>query len=113
IVRALSKLDKEETEISVDSLSSAIEDDARASELLARLMITEEVESFDDALAQADSCLNALRLMKLDRHIDELSSEIAEAERAGDAELRDRLALELLEFSRQRGGYLMQSQPRT
>ena len=106
IFRALSKLDKEETEISFDSLSSAIEDDARASELLARLMITGEVESFDDALAQADSCLNALRLMKLDRHIDELSSEIAEAERAGEAERRDRLSLQLLELSRQRSGFL-------
>ena len=106
IFRALSKLDKEETEISFDSLSSAIEDDAGASELLARLMITGEVESFDDALAQADSCLNALRLMKLDRHIDELSSEIAEAERAGEAERRDRLSLQLLELSRQRSGFL-------
>ena len=106
IFRALSKLDKEETEISFDSLSSAIEDDARASELLARLMITGEVESFDDALAQADSCLNALRLMKLDRHIDELSSEIAEAERAGEAERRDRLSIQLLELSRQRSGFL-------
>jgi DNA primase len=110
IFQALLQLDKEEREISFDSLSAATAHDARSSELLARLMISEQTESFDDALAQADSCLNALRLLKLDRHIDELSSEIAEAERAGEAEKRDRLSMELLELSKQRGGFLAQAQ---
>ena len=113
IFRALVSLDEADQEVGFDSLSSATADDPSANELLARLMMTETLESFDESLAAADSCLNALRLMKLDRHIDELSSELAEAERAGDAELRDRLALELLEFSKQRGEYLMQAQPRT
>lgn len=113
IFRALVSLDEADQEVGFDSLSSATADDPSANELLARLMMTESLESFDESLAAADSCLNALRLMKLDRHIDELSSELAEAERAGDAELRDRLALELLEFSKQRGEYLMQAQPRT
>src|SRR5256714_12308614 len=106
ILSTLAKLDEQEREISFDSLSSAMADDAPANELLARLMITEEVESFDDALAQANSCLNALRLMKLDRHIDELTSEIAEADRAGEAERRDRLSMELLDLSKRRGTYL-------
>ena len=113
IFRALVSLDEADQEVGFDSLSSATAEDPAANELLARLMMTESLESFDESLAAADSCLNALRLMKLDRHIDELSSELAEAERAGDAELRDRLALELLEFSKQRGDYLMQAQPRT
>jgi DNA primase len=113
IFRALVSLDEADKEVGFDSLSTATADDPSASELLARLMMTETMESFDESLSAADSCLNALRLMKLDRHIDELSSELAEAERAGDAELRDRLALELLEFSKQRGEYLMQAQPRT
>jgi DNA primase len=113
IFRALVSLDEADKEVGFDSLSTATADDPQASELLARLMMTETMESFDESLAAADSCLNALRLMKLDRHIDELSAELAEAERAGDAELRDRLALELLEFSKQRGEYLMQAQPRT
>ena len=64
---------------------------AATGELLARLMIAEPIESFDEALTHADSCLNALRLMKLDREIDELSSQVAEAERAGEAEKRDSL----------------------
>jgi DNA primase len=112
LFRAVVSLDEADQEVGFDSLSAATADDPSASELLARLMMTESLESFDESLAAADSCLNALRLMKIDRHIDELSSELAEAERSGDAELRDRLAHELLEFSKQRGEYLMQAQPR-
>lgn len=110
IFRALVSLDKEDQEVGFDSLSEATADDAQAGELLARLMMTETAESFDESLAAADSCLDALRLMKLDRRIDELSSEIAEADRAGDSERRDRLAMEKLELSKQRGGFLAQAQ---
>ena len=87
-------------------MSAETADNPSAGELLARLLIAESTESFDEAMAQADSCLNALRLMKLDRQIDELSSEVAEAERAGEAERRDKLSLQLLELSKQRGSYL-------
>jgi len=109
IFRALVKLDQEESEISFDSLSEATTDDPQASELLARLMMDEPAESFDDSLAQADSCLNALHLMKLDRRIEEMASEIAEADRAGDEERRDRLAMEKLELSKRRGSFLHQA----
>jgi len=109
IFRALVKLDQEESEISFDSLSEATTDDPKASELLARLMMDEPAESFDDSLAQADSCLNALYLMKLDRRIEEMASEIAEADRAGDGERRDRLAMEKLELSKRRGSFLHQA----
>ena len=68
------------------------------------------VTSFDDARSQADSCLDALRLMKIDRQIDELSSEIAEAERAGETERRDQLSLQLLKLSKQRSNFLPQAQ---
>lgn len=106
IFRALGKLNEDEREVSFDSLSAETADEPSASELLARLMLTEPIENFDEAMAQADSCLNALRLMKLDRQIDELSSEVAEAERAGEAEKRDRLSLQLLELSKQRNSFL-------
>src|SRR6185295_17688529 len=78
VFRALIELSNEEAEISFDRLNEATAGDAQANEVLARLMMTEPGESFDEALAQADSCLNALRLLKLDRYIDELTSEIAE-----------------------------------
>ena len=109
IFRALVKLDQEESEISFDSLSEMTTDDPKASELLARLMMDEPAESFDDSLTQADSCLNALHLMKLDRRIEEMASEIAEADRAGDEERRDRLAMEKLELSKRRGSFLHQA----
>jgi replicative DNA helicase len=108
IFSALVKLDQEESEVSFDSLSEATADESQASELLARLMMDEQSESFDDSLAQADSCLNALHLMKLDRRIEEISAEIAEADRAGDGERRDRLAMEKLELSKRRGAFLHQ-----
>ena len=110
VFRALIELSNEEAEISFDRLNEATAGDAQANEVLARLMMTEPGESFDEALAQADSCLNALRLLKLDRYIDELTSEIAEAERAGQADKRDRLSMKLLELSKQRGGYLPPAQ---
>ena len=113
IIRGLRKLNEDESEVSFDSLSAETEDDPSSGELLARLMIAEPIESFDEALTQADSCLDALRLMKLDREIDELSSEVAEAERAGEAERRDRLSLKLLELSKQRNSFLPQAQSRS
>jgi len=106
---ALVKLDQEQGEVGFDSLSQATADDPSASELLARLMMNEQAESFDESVAQAEACLDALRLMKLDRRIDELRSEVAEAERAGDDKRRDGLAVELLKLSKQRGTFLPQA----
>jgi DNA primase len=111
IFRALVTLDKEDQEVGFDSLSEATADDPHAGELLARLMMTDAtVESFDESQTAADRCLNALRLMKLDRRIDELSSEMTDAERAGDGERRDRLYLEFLELSKQRSDFLPPAQ---
>ena len=53
--------------------------------------------------------MNALHLMKLDRRIEEMASEIAEADRADDSERRDRLAMEKLELSKRRGSFLHQA----
>ena len=69
-------------------------------------MMNEPAESFDESLADANSCLDALRLIKLDRDIDEISSRIAEADRAGENELRDQLAMKKLQLSKQRGSFL-------
>jgi DNA primase len=106
IFRALVSLGKEEKEITFDSLSEATADDTAAAEFLPRLMIHETAESFDESLADANRCLDALRLMKLDRDIEELSARIAEADRAGDEKLRDRLAMEKLELTKRRKNFL-------
>src|SRR5437660_6670275 len=110
IFRALVGLDQKDQEVGFDSLSVATADDPQAGELLLRLMMTETTESFDELLTAADSCLNALRVTKLDRDIDELGSELAEAERAADAEKLNRLAMEQLELKKRRGALLARSQ---
>ena len=110
LFRAITKLNEDESEINFDSLSAETADSPAVGELLARLMLADGIENFDEALTQADSCVDALRLMKLDRQIDELSSEVAEAERAGEAERRDQLSLQLLELSKQRASFLPPAQ---
>jgi DNA primase len=110
IFRALLSLDAEDEEVE-DSLSKAVADDPHATELLNRLRMTETTtESFDESLTAADSCLNALRLTQLDRDIDELGSELAEAERAADGDKLNRLAMEQLELKKKRGALLARSQ---
>jgi DNA primase len=106
IFQAIAALGKEDKEISFDSLSEATADNSMAAEFLPRLMMNEPAESFDESLADANSCLNALRLMKLDREIDELSAQIADADRLGENEARDRLAMKKLELSKQRNTFL-------
>jgi replicative DNA helicase len=110
LFRAIAKLNEEESEINFDSLSAETADSPAVGELLARLMLADGIENFDEALEQADSCVDALRLMKLDRQIDELSSEVAEAERAGEAERRDQLSLQLLDLAKQRASFLPAAQ---
>jgi DNA primase len=107
---AIARLNEAESEINFDSLAAETADNPAVGELLARLMLADPIENFDEALGQADSCVDALRLMKLDRQIDELSSEVAEAERAGETERRDELSLRLLRLSKQRASFLPAAQ---
>ncbi len=109
IFQAIAALGKEDKEISFDSLSEATADNSMAAEFLPRVMMNEPAESFDESLADANSCLNALRLMKLDREIDELSAQIADADRMGQNDERDRLAMKKLELSKQRSTFLPHS----
>jgi DNA primase len=106
VFRALIELDEEGTAVDFASLNAKTENDPLAADLVPLLLMSEperaEGEAVDDTLANAESCLNALRLMMVDRRISELSMEIAAAERTGDAERRDRLALEHLEWARRR-----------
>jgi DNA primase len=106
IFGALKQLGTEEKEVTYESLSEATAGHEGASEILPRLLINEPAESFDESLADANSCLDALRLMQLDREIDELSTQIAEADRADDPELRDRLVMKKLGLSKQRSNFL-------
>jgi DNA primase len=106
IFRALVEIEAAGGAVDFSTLSAQTEDDPVAADLVPLLLMSEpqraDGEAVDDTLANAESCLAALRLMNLDRRITELGSEIAAAERAGDMERRDRLALEHLEWTRRK-----------
>jgi DNA primase len=106
IFRALKELGTGKKAITYETLSEAMAENGAATELLPRILINEPAESFDESLTDANSCIDALRLMKLDRDIDELTTQIAEADRAGKAEERDRLVMNKLALSKQRSHYL-------
>jgi DNA primase len=110
LFRTLIQLDSESASLSFDSLSAAIEGDEELTKLLALLWWSEPQreadEAIDDVQAVAESCLNALRLMAVDRRLSELGTEIAEAERAGETERSNRLVMERLDLARRRSGLL-------
>jgi len=98
VFRALVKLNAEGGKIDFDSLSEATIDDPLAAPLLARLMMAEVPESFDEALAQANSCTDALQRMSLAHDIGEMGAQISEVGRAGQDEQLGRISLEALEL---------------
>lgn len=106
IFRALKSIEEEGAEVSFETLGERTKDDPVAADLVPLLLMGEaeraEGEAADEVLAKAESCLIALRLMKVDQRLKELATEIAAAERAGDEERRDRLILENLEWTRVR-----------
>ena len=69
-----------------------------------------EGEATDAVLAEAESCLTALRLMRIERRLKNLQAEVAAADRAGEAERRDRLVMEQLEWTRRRNALLPRGQ---
>ncbi|PYS47049.1 MAG: DNA primase [Acidobacteria bacterium] len=106
IFRALIEIEEEGAIVDFQTLGAKTEGDAVASDLVPLLLMSEsereEGEAVDDALATAESCLNTLRLMTVDRRINEIGVEIVNAERAGDAERIDKLALEQLQWARRK-----------
>jgi DNA primase len=106
VFRALVSLDKDDQEVGFDSISAAIGDNAQAEELLARLMMTETTDSFDELMAAADKSLKAIKLLNLERAIEELRAQLAEAQRAADDEKLYRLAMEEQELKKRRGTLL-------
>jgi hypothetical protein len=86
-------------------LSRKTEGDALAVELLPMLLlgdVTATEGDFDDPHVGALRLVEALRLLNMDRHLDELKSAIASAQTAGEIEERDRLVLELSALARRR-----------
>lgn len=106
IFRALIEIEENNEAFDSAALLSKTESDPLAADLVPLLLMSEpqreEGEAADDVLTIAESCLTALRLMMIDRRINELTAELATAERAGEAERRDQLVLEHLQWSRRK-----------
>jgi DNA primase len=109
IFQALVEAEREGIKVDFDFLSNRTEGDPVA-ELLPGLLMSEtdasENEQADGRQLSAQRCIEALRLMRVDRRISDLRSEMAVAERNGETERRDRLALEQLELTRRRDALL-------
>jgi DNA primase len=108
IFRALVEGQREGATINFDFLSSRTEGDP-ISEILPSLLMGDEnfgEEQYETRHLAAQRCIDALRLMKVDRRISDLRSEIAAAERNGELERRDKLATEHLELARLRRALL-------
>ncbi|MBC8030993.1 MAG: DNA primase, partial [Pyrinomonadaceae bacterium] len=97
IFRALVEGERDGVAINFDFLSRKTESDPIADILPGLLMSKDEVQEKDQSDARAlaaQKCIDALRLMNVDRRISELRSEIAVAERNGETERRDKLSIE-------------------
>jgi DNA primase len=111
VFRALAELEAAGAEVSFDTLGGRTEGDAVAADLVPLLLMSEPQEraageAADEAVAEAESCLLTLRLMRVERRLKDLAVEITAAERAGDTERRDALVMENLNWTRRRSALL-------
>ncbi len=112
IFNALVELDEEGVEPSFENLLEKVDGDEVATELLPMLLISEVEKSEEEVPPRvaAEKCLDALRLVNIDRRIRELSSEIAAAERDGDNDRIMKLMSEYGGLDRLRKSFEPQSQ---
>ena len=110
VFRALIEIEESGEEFDSATLQAKTEADAVAADLVPLLLMAEpqrdEGEAIDDVLLKAESCLAALRLMMAIRRMDELATDIATAERAGDIERGNRLKLEQMEWGKRKNQLL-------
>jgi DNA primase len=102
IFRVLIAADRSNEDCNYDYLVNALAEDPVA-ELLPGLLMSEFEEADDESRRlRAERSLDQLKLMKVDRRLTELGSEIAAAERNGETELCDQLTMERLDLTRRR-----------
>jgi DNA primase len=113
IFRALVESERLGSGVDFDFLSRSIEGDPIGDFLPALLMNASEdaeAEQTETRESTAQKCVDALRLMQVDRRISDLMAEMAAAERNGATELLDKLSTERLELARRRSTLLPQAQ---
>lgn len=114
IFRAIIEIQREGAEPDLDTLTSLIgETETFALQLLPMLLIGESPDVGQkgyDPRVVAEKCLDALRLVNINRHMRELGVEIAAAERAGDDKRLLELTSEYGNLDRLRKSFEPQSQ---
>lgn len=108
IFTAVIELEQEGTAIDFQSLSERTEDDAIAPQVLPMLLMseTELPEKSEERLLVAERCLDRLKLMRIDRRIEELKVELAEAQRSSDQERLAILSNEQIQLTRLKGALM-------
>ena len=110
IFEALIGIEDEGLGLDFASLSLKTEDDPVAVDLIPSLfMISDEIagsDAMDNEFASPENCLITLRQLALDRRILELGSELAAAERSGNIERCNQLALEKVQLTQRMGALL-------
>jgi len=114
IFRAVIEVANEGLEFDFNTISQRLEDDITGAEVLPMLLMVEPQaaaeQNGEPKRIAAEKCLDALRLVRIDRRIRELSLEIAAAERLGDEEQVVRLSSEYSGLDKLRKTFEPQSQ---
>jgi DNA primase len=106
LFRALVELTNEGATVGAATLAARLEYDEWAQELLPLLARNDKPraqgEALDECLAETEKCLLTLRLMMVERRLQDIAAQLATAERAGDAPRCEQLALEHLQWVKYR-----------
>jgi DNA primase len=101
IFRALVEIEREGMPLDYQTLSVQIGEDGIDSDFLPSLFDANTLHATEEEFTP-EKCLAALRLMQIDYLIELRTSELANAQRAGDEEEITRLAMEHFDLSRQK-----------
>jgi DNA primase len=114
LFQALREAGHDSSTLDYVTLSQKTEGDVTASELLPMLLMSDallaENQSHESRLQLAERCIETLRLMKVDRRINELKTDLAAAERNGDETRLGQLSLEQIELQKRRNALLPQAE---
>jgi len=114
VFRALAEIERDGLEVDFQTLGARTEGDPAAEDIVPLLLMHEperaEGEATDAVMAEAERCLTALRLMRIERRMKDLMADINAADREGDGARRDRLVMEQLEWTRRRNALLPRGQ---
>lgn len=114
LFQALLEVAKDGSTLDYANLSQKTEGHAAAAELLPLLLMSDSLletdQDRDSRLLVAERCIDTLRLMKIDRRIDELKTELAAAERNDDNAKLDKLVMEQIELQKTRNALHTQAE---